>query len=146
MTITLIDRLTISTNQKVDYILPLTAEERTRSRYLVEFNGQTFHLSLSRGTILQDGDLLGDDSGNLVVKIVAKPEPVLTITPKDHLTSLIKAAYHLGNRHVSLEVTADYLRLSPDPVLQSMLEHLGVNVVAETVPFYPETGAYHHHH
>jgi urease accessory protein len=66
---------------------------------------------------------------------------------------LLRAAYHLGNRHVPLEVTAEYLRLSPDPVLADLLQQLGLTVRLQTLPFQPETGAYghagspgHHHH
>jgi urease accessory protein len=76
---------------------------------------------------------------------VAKPEPVLTATAQNPL-DLLRAAYHLGNRHIPLEIAATHLRLSPDPVLKSMLEHLGMEVREEISPFYPEMGAYGHHH
>jgi urease accessory protein len=94
--------------------------------------------------VVQAGDYLNAETGE-IVQITAQPEPVLTVTAPDP-TTLLRAAYHLGNRHVPLEVTADYLRFSPDPVLAQMLDHLGVTVTAETAPFYPEAGAYHHHH
>jgi urease accessory protein len=58
----------------------------------------------------------------------------------------LKAAYHLGNRHVAVEITPTYLRLSPDPVLQTMLEQLGVEIKEEISPFQPEAGAYGHNH
>lgn len=57
---------------------------------------------------------------------------------------LLRAAYHLGNRHVPLEIGATYLRLSPDPVLRTMLEQLGMNVLEAVLPFQPELGAYGH--
>ncbi|HBY78804.1 MAG TPA: urease accessory protein UreE, partial [Cyanobacteria bacterium UBA11148] len=98
-----------------------------------------------RGTVLNDGDLLQSETGDIVVRIVAKPEPVLTVTSQQPI-NLLRASYHLGNRHVPLEVAPNYLRLSPDPVLQTMLENLGVEVKAEVVPFQPEIGAYGHHH
>lgn len=61
----------------------------------------------------------------------------------DRPLALLKAAYHLGNRHVPLEVTAQVLKLTPDPVLREMLAHLeGVRVVEAVEPFYPELGAY----
>jgi urease accessory protein len=88
---------------------------------------------------------LQSEEGNVVIQIVAKPELVLTVTSETPL-GLLKASYHLGNRHVPLEVAPQYLRLSPDPVLQSMLEQLGVEVKEEVVPFQPETGAYRHSH
>ncbi|TAE46900.1 MAG: urease accessory protein UreE, partial [Oscillatoriales cyanobacterium] len=59
---------------------------------------------------------------------------------------LMRAAYHLGNRHVALEVADNYLRLSRDSVLQGMLEKMGLEVIEEIVPFQPEIGAYAHSH
>lgn len=125
--------------------LSLTADERTRSRhYFVTDEGQEVYLRLPRGTVLQHGDLLQSETGDAVVQIIAKPEPVMTVTAKQPL-DLLRAAYHLGNRHVALEVTETYLRLLPDPVLQVMLEHMGLTVISETTPFQPEAGAYGHH-
>ncbi len=80
-----------------------------------------------------------------MIRIAAKPEPVLTVTAQKPI-DLLRASYHLGNRHVPLEVAPSYLRLSPDPVLQIMLEQLGVKVREEVVPFQPEVGAYGHSH
>lgn len=141
----LTQRLNSATEISVNFTLSLTAEERTRTRYRFEtLEGQSLYLRLPRGTILNDGDLLQSQTGEVVVQIAAKPEPVLTIT-SSHPLSLLRAAYHLGNRHVPLELTPHYLRLSPDPVLQAMLNQLGVEVKPEIVPFQPEIGAYHHH-
>ncbi|MDB9312540.1 urease accessory protein UreE [Spirulina sp. CS-785/01] len=128
--------------------LPLTAEERTRSRHRFETGtGEVFVLALPRGTVVQDGECLRSQTGE-IVQIIAKPEPVLTVT-SDHPLTLLKAAYHLGNRHIPLEITPTYLRLSPDRVLQQMLEKLGLTIQSEIAPFYPEIGAYgqsHHSH
>lgn len=131
--------------------LALTADERTRTRrHLTNEDGQSIYLNLPRGTVLSHGDILTSAEGDRV-QILAKPEPVLTVTAH-HPLDLLRAAYHLGNRHVPLEVTATYLRLAPDSVLQDMLLKMGVHVHAETAPFQPETGAYsttsavHHHH
>ncbi|MGC1395384.1 MAG: urease accessory protein UreE [Coleofasciculaceae cyanobacterium] len=130
----------------VSFSLSLTAEERTRTRHRFETpDGKELFLRLPRGTVLQEGDLLQSEDGATVIKIAAKPEPVLTVTAQKPV-DLLRASYHLGNRHVPLEVTPDYLRLSPDSVLQAMLEQLGVEVREETVPFQPETGAYGHSH
>lgn len=128
-----------------DYILSLTAEERMRSRFLFQSDdGQEIYLNLPRGTTLRDGDWLESDRGEFL-KIQAKPEPVLTVTTPA-LLDLLQAAYHLGNRHVPLEITDTYLRLSPDPVLEDLLEHRGLGIKSETVPFQPESGAYGHAH
>ncbi|MCP6762244.1 MAG: urease accessory protein UreE [Fischerella sp. CENA71] len=126
--------------------LSLTAEERTRSRHRLQTeDGQVVFLRLPRGTVLRDGDLLVDETTDSLVRINAKPEPVLTVVAKTTI-DLLKAAYHLGNRHVAVEITPTYLRLSPDPVLQAMLEQLGVDIKEEVSPFNPEAGAYGHHH
>ncbi|MGC9502832.1 urease accessory protein UreE [Baaleninema sp.] len=129
-----------------DFTLSLSAEDRTRSRHrFTADSGETLFLRLTRGTVLRDGDWLQPDSRDCWVRILAKPEPVLTVTAATPL-DLLRAAYHLGNRHVSLEIASNYLRLSPDPVLKRMLEQLGVQVSEETAPFQPESGAYGHHH
>lgn len=128
---------------KVDLTLALTADERTRSRYRFDLDGQPLLLRLPRGTVLRDGDQLLATTGEVLL-ITAKPEPVFTVTAGDRLT-LLQTAYHLGNRHVRVEIAPTYLRLSPDPVLQGMLQQLGVKLVEEVVPFQPESGAYHRH-
>lgn len=133
--------------------LALTAEERMRSRHrFTTVSGQSVHLNLPRGTVLRDGDLLTNapaaDSGktahSIYIRVIAKPEPVMTVTAASPLL-LLRAAYHLGNRHVSLEITSDWLRLSPDPVLEAMLQQLGLFITTEVAPFNPEVGAYHYH-
>jgi urease accessory protein len=140
----LTQRLPANTTEKVTATLALTAEDRVRSRHHFECEGRSFLLQLPRGTVLHDHDLLKAESGE-VVQVIAKPEPVLTVTAKTPI-DLLRAAYHLGNRHVALEVTETFLRLLPDPVLKSMLEQLGVQVTEEVLPFQPEIGAYGHSH
>lgn len=126
-------------------LLPLDAGDRHRSRHHCQTTtGLPVTLCLPRGTILQDGDWLRGERGEWA-QVVAAPEPVLTVTAEQP-QALLRAAYHLGNRHVPLEVTAAYLRLSPDPVLKAMLWQLGLRVVEEVCPFRPEAGAYHHPH
>jgi urease accessory protein len=143
--LTLTHRLSADAAVSVSNTLALTAEERTRSRHYFETaTGQPLYLNLPRGTVLNHGDLLQATTGELV-RITAKPEPVITVTAQT-LLDLLRAAYHLGNRHVPLEVTATYLRLAPDPVLVTMLEQLGLNIHPEVAPFAPEVGAYGHRH
>ena len=130
----------------IDFTLPMTAAHRTRSRQRFETDaGEMLNLHLPRGTVLRDRDLLQSEDGSCLVLVTAKPEPVLTVRASTPLL-LLRAAYHLGNRHVSLEVTDNYLRFSPDSVLQGMLEKMGLEVTEEIVPFQPETGAYGHSH
>jgi urease accessory protein len=142
---TLVRLLTNSSDLLINDTLPLTAEERTRSQYRFQTtHGEDLHLRLMRGTVLKDEDLLTTAEGDFVVKVVAKPETVYTVLTNNSLL-LLKAAYHLGNRHISLEVNPNYLRLLPDPVLKKMLESMGLQVREEVTVFYPEIGAYVHH-
>lgn len=137
---------------KADASLPtvtLTLEQRRRSRQRLQLdNGEAMALSIQRGIVLRDGDqLLADDGSAVVVR--AALEAVLRVTA-DSPVQLARAAYHLGNRHVLLEVSdGGYLQLEPDPVLIDMLGQLGgVHVEPLQAPFEPEVGAYgggHHH-
>ncbi len=137
-------RLPANADVVVSVTLALTAEERTKSRHRFETeDGQTVFLRLPRGTMLRDKDILRSDDGTLV-RVRAKPEPVMTIAAQTPLL-LLRAAYHLGNRHVPLEITATYLRLCPDPVLRAMLEQMGMVVEEAILPFQPEVGAYGNH-
>jgi len=145
--LTLIEK--IKTPQSIHDQLALTAAERQRSFYRCKTQNRIdVKINLKRGTVLKGGDILctdEDDQGRRTyVLIIAKPEPVITVTAAQGL-DLLKAAYHLGNRHIGLEVQSDYLRLSPDSVLEQMLQTMPVTMTSEIVPFHPETGAYHHH-
>ncbi|MEY2976863.1 MAG: urease accessory protein UreE [Prochlorotrichaceae cyanobacterium] len=124
--------------------LSLCAADRQRSLGQgVSNQGCYYQWRLPRGSSLLDQAYLGTPKGDRWVQVVALPEPVLTVT-SDHPLHLLQAAYHLGNRHVALEITATYLRLAPDPVLLHLLrDHLQVTVTEEIVPFHPILGAYH---
>lgn len=144
--LTLTQRLPADPDASVHLTLALTADDRTRSRHRFETQeGQAVYLKLPRGTVLRDRDLLTTETGETIVLVTAKSEPVLTVTAKNSL-DLLRAAYHLGNRHVPLEITDSYLRLNFDSVLKEMLENLGVKVMEEVAPFQPEMGAYGHIH
>lgn len=139
-------RLPANPTVEVSFTLALTAQERTRSRHRFEtIEGQEVYLRLSRGTVLQDGDLLqADDATEHFVRVAAKPEPVIVVKAATPV-KLLQAAYHLGNRHVPVEIAANYLHISPDPVLEKMLANLEVEVVKAVLPFQPQAGAYSHH-
>ncbi len=123
--------------------LSLTAEERTKSRRpCLTDDGLELYLQLPRGTLLEDRDILTTEEQSILVEIRAKSEPVLTVKGETKLT-LMRAIYHLGNRHIPLEITSEYLRLSPDPVLETLLKQMGLEVKYEQNPFFPERGAYH---
>jgi urease accessory protein len=142
----LTERLAPDSKASIVGTLLLTADERTRSRYRHDLpNDLTIYLQLPRGTVLKEGDLLRSDNGDELFRIEAKPEPVLTVTASTPL-NLMLAVYHLANRHVPLEVTENYLRLAPDPVLKSLLiEQLHTQVTEEIAPFCPQAGAYQAH-
>ncbi len=134
------------TNLEATETLSLDAEARSRPRQHLQLDsGEPCYLRLPRGTVLQENDCLTSENKEKIIRIVAKPESVLTVKATK-TEDLLKAVYHLGNRHVSLEITVDCLRLSPDPVLEKMLKQMGLTVIAEVAPFFPELGAYHHDH
>jgi urease accessory protein len=124
--------------------LTLPYHERCKSRLAARLDdGEEVALLLPRGTVLADGDMLLADDGTLV-RVVAAPEAVLRVHAEgaDAALRLMRAAYHLGNRHTPVELGDGYLKLEADPVLRQMLERLGVAVEACDAPFQPEAGAY----
>jgi urease accessory protein len=123
----------------------LTAEERQRSRYpCTTDQGTQILLALPRGTVLHAGDYLTTAEKDRWIIVKVQTEPVFRVTGSQPL-DILRAAYHLGNRHVPLALAPNYLILSPDPVLKEMLHHLGLTVVETELPFEPEPGAYGHH-
>ena len=124
--------------------LELPFETRTKSRLRARLaSGEEVGLFLPRGTILRGGDLL--QGGGRVVEVVAAPEALLEVRCRN-LLELARSAYHLGNRHVAVEVGPEWLRLAEDHVLEGMLAGLGCQVRRLTAPFEPEAGAYAHGH
>jgi len=128
--------------------LTLDWDVRQKSRFeATDSQGRTVGVFLPRGTVVRGGDVLVGEDGSLL-QVQAAPQPVLRIT---HCTAhgspfdLIRAAYHLGNRHVPIELKPDHLKIEPDHVLAEMLQamHLIVHSVEE--PFEPESGAYGDH-
>ncbi|OGA98413.1 MAG: Urease accessory protein UreE [Burkholderiales bacterium RIFCSPHIGHO2_12_FULL_69_20] len=118
---------------------------RQKSRFdTTDSLGRVLGVFLPRGTVVRGGDLLVAEDGSLV-QVQAAPQPVLEVrhcpehgSPFD----LLRAAYHLGNRHVALELKPDHLKLEPDHVLADMLRQQHLIVTALAAPFEPEGGAY----
>jgi urease accessory protein len=107
--------------------LVLAFDLRQKSRLRVKLSdGTDAALFLLRGTILCDGDILEAEDGRLV-RVESSPQEVLVVTAEG-TDDLIKAAYHLGNRHTPVEIGTDYLKLESDPVLKEMLLRLGVDL------------------
>ena len=135
--------------------LTLDWDTRQKSRFAATLDdGRPVAVILPRGTVLRGGDVLVAEDGALVC-VIASPQPVLQVrhcaqhgSPFD----LLRAAYHLGNRHVPLELQPDLLQLEPDPVLAEMLRRQHLIVAEAQAAFEPEAGAYgegaghgHHH-
>jgi urease accessory protein len=120
-------------------VLPFERRQKTRQRARLS-TGRDIGIQLPRGTVLRGGDRLRSAAGN-VIEIVSAPEIVSTVPTRD-LKDLARAAYHLGNRHVALEVGDGWVRYLADHVLDALVEQLGLLVVREVEPFEPERGAY----
>jgi urease accessory protein len=136
-----------------ELILCLTMDERTKSRLKVTLSdGQIAGLFLPRGSILREGDQVKADTGE-IARIEAAKEMVSTVF-SDDLLLLAKACYHLGNRHVPLQVEQGWCRYLHDHVLDEMVKGLGLSVQIEHAKYQPEPGAYggatagavHRHH
>ncbi|WP_374244895.1 urease accessory protein UreE [Zoogloea sp.] len=125
--------------------LTLNFDARTKSRLRTQLaDGEEVGLFLPRGTILRGGDRLQAADGR-IVEVVAAPEELIEARCADAF-ALARAAYHLGNRHVAVQVGAGWLRIQADHVLETMLTGLGAEVASLTAPFEPEAGAYAHGH
>lgn len=131
----------------VDDYLALPFDRRQKSRLRATLvSGDEVALMLERGTILRGGDCLRAEDGR-IVQVLAAPQTVMDVTAATP-QALMRAAYHLGNRHVPLQVGDGWLRLERDHVLKDMLLGLGASVSDLEAPFEPEAGAYggvHHH-
>jgi len=118
---------------------------RQKSRFdATDSQGRHIGVFLPRGTVVRGGDVLVAEDGSMV-RVIAAPQPVLVIT---HCTQhgtpfdLTRAAYHLGNRHVPIELKPDHLKIEPDHVLAAMLRSMHLIVNEANVGFEPEGGAY----
>lgn len=135
----LTERIALSGHIDDSVELPFDLRQKSRLRVMLA-SGQEAALFLSRGIILRGGDLLRTESG-MVVKVVAAQEPVYNVIAPSQ-RELMCAAYHLGNRHVPLQIGDGWLRLEQDYVLKDMLVGLGMQVSEVLAPFEPEAGAY----
>lgn len=128
---------------------------RQKSRFAAtDTAGRELGIFLPRGTLVRGGDVLVAEDGSLV-RVVAAAQAVLLITHCQKHGSpfdLMRAAYHLGNRHVPIELQPNHLKIEPDHVLADMLRAMHLIVQAQNLPFEPEGGAYsaghggaHHH-
>ena len=126
----------------VSLTLPFEKRQKSRLRVFLD-DKQEAVLMLERGSVLRHGDLLRADNG-LIIEVRAANEEVAVISTKDPIL-LARACYHLGNRHIPLQIGEGWLRFQRDHVLEEMVQSLGLTVKHELSPFEPEGGAYSGH-
>jgi urease accessory protein len=139
--------------QPIDSVILSGEQRRAQSAVLTGVNGTQIGFMWPEPVLLRMGDALELDDGSLVEVVVA-PEPLVEVRGND-LTHLARLAWHLGDRHVPVQVLANRLRLHRDAALETMLTALGARLTPIEAPFDPEGGAYaaqiahdhgHHHH
>jgi urease accessory protein len=140
--LTISQKLTDRRNTDAQLVLPFELRQKTRLRTTLS-TGEEVGLTLDRGYILRGGDQLLASDGR-VIEVIASAESVSVVESGDPL-QLARAAYHLGNRHVSVQIGAVWLRYLHDHVLDDMVRGLGLPVAMNTLPFEPEAGAYSGH-
>ena len=138
----------------VDALILPHAQRQAQKGFLFGVKGTCVEIDFAELVRLRTDDALVLDGGGLV-EIVAEPEPLIEARAAD-LPALARLAWHLGDRHVPVQVLERRLRLKPDPAIETLLQSLGAKVVAIDAPFEPEGGAYdaavgdhghdHHHH
>ena len=134
--------------------IELEWEVRQKSRFeATDSQGRSLGVFLPRGTVVRGGDVLVAEDGS-TIRVQAAPQPVMIVRHREHGSpfELTRAAYHLGNRHVSIELQPDHLKIEPDHVLADMLRSMHLIVREDNTAFEPEGGAYgapaahgHHH-
>jgi urease accessory protein len=135
-------KLAAAAAHDAELVLPFDLRQKSRLRASLA-DGEQVGLFLERGRILRDGDCLQGEDGR-VVKVVAQPEKLLEVRC-DTTEALMRVTYHLGNRHVPLQIGDGWVRIADDRVLKDMLEGLGADVRMLEAAFEPEPGAYGNH-
>jgi len=134
----------VESSENVDGSVTLDLQQRVKSRLKTRSDsGDDIGIFMERGSILEQGDLLRDVEG-YTLKVIAASESLSSIYSDDPLL-LARACYHLGNRHVELQIKKTSVHYRHDHVLDDMVRSLGLDVVVESQPFQPENGAYHSH-
>ena len=138
-------------NGNPDTTVTLPRDQREKSRLKVMLDdGREAGLFFEKGVSFQDGDLIISDDDTVIVEVKAADETVSSVYCDDPL-QLARACYHLGNRHIPLQIDEGILRYQHDHVLDDMVRGLGLEVKTDQAPFEPESGAYaggshgHHH-
>jgi urease accessory protein len=145
-------RLAADSVDSVDGQLILDHLQREKGRFKTESSaGEEVRVFLERGHTLSIGEVLRSNCGKNL-SVIGAVEPVISATCEDW-GQFSKACYHLGNRHVKMQIGNRWMRITPDHVLEDMLQQLGLTTKSEQAVFVPEPGAYfqkgghgHHHH
>ena len=124
--------------------LTLSSDERRilRGKRLTDCDQEVI-LELPRDGKLNDGDILLTNKLNFYIEIIAKKESLIEINSNSKI-ELIKTAYHLGNRHVEVEIKEEILLTKSDYVIENMLKKFNVDIVNTKKKFFPERGAHSH--
>ncbi len=133
-------RLTAPASVTATVTLPIDVRVKSRAKVTLS-DGREAGLMLPRGLQLRGGDLLGSDDGSEIIEVIAADESVSVVRCDDPFL-LAKACYHLGNRHVPLQILPGELRYHHDHVLDEMLRQFALEVTFAHLPFEPEAGAY----
>jgi urease accessory protein len=128
-----------SRGARIDTVILKSDERRLQTGQLTGVNGTAIGVMLPESVLLRNGDALELDDGSLV-EVVIEPEPLVEIRGDD-VTHLARLAWHLGDRHVPVQVLSNRLRMRRDPALETLLQKLGARVTAIEAPFDPEGGA-----
>lgn len=124
----------------VDSVILTADQRRVQTAHLTGVNGTVIGIMLPEAVLLRSGDALELDDGSLV-EVVIEPEPLIEVRGND-LTHLARLAWHLGDRHVPVQIFANRLRVRADAALEAILKELGARLTAIEAPFDPEGGAY----
>src|SRR6185369_13717879 len=124
----------------VDSVILTSDQRRLQTGHLTGVNGTLIGAMLPEPVLLRNGDALELDDGS-IVDVVIEPEPLVEIRGHD-LTHLARLAWHLGDRHVPVQVLSNRLRIRHDAALEALLQDLGARLTAIEAPFDPEGGAY----
>ncbi len=134
----------VDADSVIDDSLTIPFDTRQKSRFAATTDkGKQVGLFLNRGHVLRSGEIVTGEAGYRVA--IRSAAEAVSVLRSDDALLFAKACYHLGNRHVPLQILDSELRYLEDHVLDHMLAHLGVKVSHEVLPFEPESGAYHSH-
>jgi urease accessory protein len=123
--------------------LDYAARQKSRQRITLD-NGEAAAIVLRHGERPESDRILQTRDGTYRIRVIAAAEAVTTVSAGDAV-SLARASYHLGNRHVAIQIDANWIRYETDHVIDDMVRGFGLHLVHETAPFEPEQGAYARH-